>query len=98
MTSSQWTLIALLAAASYGVRLAGLFGGRALAANPRLKPLLHDLPGCLIVGLVAASLADASLLYWAAAAVALSTAILTGNLVITMLIGMAVIVGGGALL
>ncbi|MEO3417259.1 AzlD domain-containing protein [Roseovarius sp. CAU 1744] len=94
MTSAQWLLIVLLAIAAYGVRLAGLVGGRAISANPRLKPFLDDLPGCLVVGLVAASLAGEPAVTWAAALVALGVAILTNNVVVTMVIGLAAIILG----
>ncbi len=94
MTGAQWLLIGLLAIAAYGVRLAGLFGGRAIAANPRLKPFLDDLPGCLVVGLVAASLAGEPMVTWTAALVALIIAILSNNVVLTMATGMAAIVLG----
>lgn len=94
MTGAQWTLIVLLAVAAYAVRLAGLFGGQAMAAKPRLKPFLDDLPGCLVVGLVAASLAGEPMMTWAAALVALVIAILSNNVVLTMAAGMTAIVVG----
>ena len=91
MTGAQWMLILLLAVASYGVRLAGLIGGRAMSANPRLKPFLNDLPGCLVVGLVAASLAGEPALTWIAGLVALAVAILVNNVVMTMVTGLLAI-------
>ena len=94
MTPAQWMLIILLAIAAYGTRLTGLLGGRAIAANPRLKPFLEDLPGCLIVGLVAASLAGEPALVWLAALLALVVAILINNVVITMVAGLAAITLG----
>lgn len=89
MTLDHWLLIGLLAIGAYGLRLAGLFGGQAILQNARLKTLLDDLPGCLIVALVATSLADASPLTWIAAAFALLVAILSNNVVITMALGFA---------
>ncbi len=94
MTGAQWLLIGLLACASYGIRLIGLFGGHAISANPRLKPFLDDLPGCLVVGLVAASLAGEPALTWGAALVALAVAILANNVVVTMAAGLAAIILG----
>ncbi len=94
MSSAEWLLIGLLAVASYGVRLAGLIGGRAIAANPRLKPFLDDLPGCLVVGLVASSLAGEPVVTWLAALVALAVAIASNNVVVTMAAGLAAIIVG----
>jgi|3_EtaG_2_1085321.scaffolds.fasta_scaffold09295_2 uncharacterized membrane protein len=93
MTLDHWLLIAFLAVGAYGLRLAGLIGGQAILRNERLKTLLDDLPGCLIVALVATSLADASPLTWIAAAFALVVAILTNNVVITMALGFAAMFG-----
>ena len=50
----QWMLILFLGLAAYGIRLLGLLGGQANQDNPKLRPVHEDLPGCLVVGLVAA--------------------------------------------
>ncbi|MEO1189077.1 MAG: AzlD domain-containing protein [Pseudomonadota bacterium] len=93
MTQNQWMLILLLAIAAYGIRLLGLLSGQAIRTNPRLTPLLDDLPGCLVVGLVAASLAGQPLPTWMAAAIALLAAVITNNVVMTMGVGLATIIG-----
>ncbi|MDF2367854.1 AzlD domain-containing protein [Sneathiella sp.] len=93
MTLDHWLLIALLAVGAYGLRLAGLIGGQAILHNAKLKTLLDDLPGCLIVALVATSLADAAPLTWIAAAFALVVAIVSNNVVITMALGFAAMFG-----
>ncbi len=89
MTFDHWLLIGVLALGTYSLRLAGLIGGQAILRNAKLKVLLDDLPGCLIVALVATSLADAAPLTWIAAAFALGIAIVTNNVVITMALGFA---------
>lgn len=91
MTQSQWMLILLLALAAYGIRLLGLLAGQAIRGNARLSPLLDDLPGCLVVGLVAASLAGQPLPTWIAGAIALFVAMLSNNVVVTMIVGFVTI-------
>lgn len=95
MTQNQWLLIALLAVGAYGIRLIGLIGGQAINDNPRLQPLLEELPGCLVVALVAASLTGQPPLTWLAALVALGVAVVTNNVVITMVGGIAALIGLG---
>lgn len=91
MTSEQWALIGALAIGAFAVRIAGLAFGVAVMGAPRLKAMLDDLPGCLIVALVAASLADGGLdgrlAVWASAAVALAMAVASNNVLATMAAG-----------
>ena len=93
MSPDHWLLILCLAVGAYGLHLAGLIGGQAIIRNARLKTLLDDLPGCLIVALVAASLANSDLTVWLAALFALAVAILSNNVVITMALGFAAMFG-----
>lgn len=97
MTTNQWMLILLLGLAAYGIRLLGLLGGQAIRGNTRLAPILEDLPGCLVVGLVAASLADQPsetwAVTWAAAGIAVMAAVVSNNVVVTMVVGFLAIVG-----
>ncbi len=97
MTAAHWSLIAGLAAGTYAIRLLGFAAGRRIAASPRLRALLADLPGCLVVALVAASMRGAGPLEWAAAAVALLVAVGTRSVPATMLAGFAVVLAGRAL-
>lgn len=91
MTSEQWLLIIILGLGAYGIRFLGLIGGNAINANPKFKRILDNLPGCLVVALVASSLADAEPITWLAATIALAAAIITNHVVLTMLIGFAAI-------
>lgn len=84
---SQSLLILGLAIGAYGIRLSGLLIGDVLAASPKLKSILDTLPGCLIVALVASSLADQPPAIWGAALIALIVAVWSNNVPITMLIG-----------
>ncbi len=92
MTDYHWLLIGILAAAAFTIRLTGLIAGNAIRRS-RLAPLLDDLPGLIIVALVAASLAGQPVLTWLAAAAALAAAWKTNNVVATMLVGVAVFAG-----
>ena len=69
-----------------------LIAGDAIRKS-RLAPLLDDLPGVILVSLVASSLAGQPLLIWGAAAAALATAWLTSNVILTMIVGAAVVAG-----
>ena len=87
MTTAQWLLIGLLAAGTFAIRLTGLLVGDAVERRPALRAVLRDLPGCLVVALVASSLASASPQAWIAAAVALSVAAWSNHVILTMVIG-----------
>ena len=87
MTNHQWSLIVLLAVFSYGIRFIGLIAGDWICHQPRLKRILGDLPGCLIIALVAASLSHAETVAWIAAAIALAAARSGGNVLVVMIVG-----------
>lgn len=87
MTDAQWLLIAILAFGAYSIRLIGLVGGQLFSENARLRKFLDDLPGCLIVALIASSLSEADVLTWTAASIAFIVAIISNNVVTTMGLG-----------
>lgn len=89
MSSSQWSLILLLAGCAYGLRFVGLLAGDWIDRRQKLKKLLDDLPGCLVVALVAASLAQGELAAWVTAPIALAVAIWRANVVLVMVVSMA---------
>ena len=97
MTPDQWLLVGTLAAGTFALRLCGYLVGDAIADRPRLRRVLDDLPGCLVVALVASSLATQGWTAWAAAGVALAVAIWTNAVLATMGAGLAVFVGLGML-
>lgn len=92
MTDSHWGLIGILAVAAFAIRLTGLIAGNAIRRS-RLAPLLDDLPGLIVVSLVAASLAGQPVTTCIAGAAALGTAWRTNNVVATMLVGVAAFAG-----
>lgn len=93
MSQNQWMLILFLGLAAYGIRLLGLLAGQTIQHNARLRPVLEDLPGCLVVGLVAVSLADQPVETWLAAGAALAVAVVSNNVVVTMVLGFIAILG-----
>lgn len=98
MTFPFWMLIAVLAVAAFSIRVLGLIAGDAIKSS-RYSWILDDLPGLIVVSLVASSLAGQSIGTWVAAAVALFVAYLTNNVIWTMSIGVvafALLVSFGA--
>lgn len=87
MTKYQWSLIILLAIFAYGIRFVGLIAGNWIYRQPRLEKVLDDLPGCLVIALVAASLSHAEAAAWIAAAIALAVAGMRGNVIVVMIVG-----------
>ncbi|MCF6293046.1 MAG: AzlD domain-containing protein [Robiginitomaculum sp.] len=92
MTSSYWIFIGVLAIAAFSIRVTGLIAGNAIRKS-RLAPLLNDLPGLIIVSLVAASMAGQPVMTWVAATVALGIAWKTNNVIVTMIVGVVTFAG-----
>ena len=92
MSASFWAVIGLLAVAAFGVRVAGLLAGGRIRAS-RHAWVLDDLPGLIVVSLVASSLAGQPLATWMAAAIALAAAIATNHVIATMIVGVAAYAG-----
>lgn len=89
MTLPFWMLIAVLAVAAFFTRVLGLIAGDAIKCS-RYSWILEDLPGLIVVSLVAPSLAGQSVGIWlAAAAAALFAAYVTNHVIWTMCIGVA---------
>ena len=92
MTGDHWSLIAILAVAAFSIRVLGLVAGDRIAAS-RYAWVLDQLPGLIIVSLVASSLAGQPTPTWIAAIVALCTAVLTNHVIATMVVGVAAFAG-----
>lgn len=88
MSGTYWALIGLLAVAAFSIRVAGLLGGVRIRAS-RHAWMLDELPGLIVVSLVASSLAGQPLPTWIAAGVALGAAIMTNHVIATMAVGVA---------
>ena len=93
MTDLQWLLIASLALGAYSIRFLGLVSGQLINENKKLNRILNELPGCLIIALIASSLSDANIHTLIAAAIACLIAIISNNVVITMFLGLASYIG-----
>ncbi|WP_421779874.1 AzlD domain-containing protein [Kiloniella litopenaei] len=87
MTDAQWLLIGTLAFGAYSIRFLGLVSGQLISEHKYLNKFLADLPGCLIVALIAASLAGENSITWIAAAITLAIALITNHVVMTMAFG-----------
>lgn len=88
MTFPFWMLIVVLAVAAFSIRVLGLFAGDAIRSS-RLAWMLDDLPGLIVVSLVASSLAGQPSGTWIAAAIALTVAYATNHVILTMCVGVA---------
>jgi len=88
MTFPFWMLIVVLAVAAFSIRVLGLIAGDAIKSS-RYSWILYDLPGLIVVSLVASSLAGQSIGTWLAAAVAIFVAYMTNHVIWTMCIGVA---------
>ncbi|WP_295808923.1 AzlD domain-containing protein [uncultured Nitratireductor sp.] len=88
MSFSHWMLILVLALAAFAIRVLGLIAGDAIRSS-RFAWVLDDLPGLIIVSLVASSLAGETIGTWLAAAIALLIAHVTRSVILTMCAGVA---------
>ncbi|WP_412562135.1 AzlD domain-containing protein [Thalassobius sp. MITS945101] len=86
MTVSYWMLILALAIAAFTIRVVGLFAGDAIKSS-RFSWMLDELPGLIVVSLVASSLAGQPAETWVAAGVALAVAYFTNHVILTMFVG-----------
>ncbi|QUS56364.1 AzlD domain-containing protein [Pseudovibrio brasiliensis] len=86
MTSSHWLIIFTLAVAALSIRVIGLFAGSKVRASKHTW-VLEELPGLIVVSLIATSLSGQSAQMWMAAAVALGVAITTNHVIATMCLG-----------
>ncbi|MDW3222930.1 MAG: AzlD domain-containing protein [Paracoccaceae bacterium] len=89
MSFPFWMLIVVLASAAFSIRVLGLYAGDALKSS-RFTWVLDDLPGLIVVSLVASSLAGQSTGAWMAGAVALAVAYASNHVILTMCVGVAV--------
>jgi len=89
--SEIWLIIAGLAAATFTIRVGGVLIGRRLPSEGVWARALNALPGSLIIALVSVSLLSGGPREWLAALAAMITAMLTRNLPLTMLAGIAAI-------
>lgn len=83
MTFPYWSLIVVLAVTTFSIKVLGLFAGDAIKSS-KFAWMLNDLPGLIIVSLVASSLAGQSIGTWIAAVAALAVAYFSNHVIVTM--------------
>ena len=86
MTSAHLYLIGFLAIATITVRVSGLVAGQRIRRSKH-SWVLRELPGLILVSLVAVSLANESVAGWISAVAALAATYFTNNVVMAMLLG-----------
>jgi len=86
-----WFVILALAAGTFAIRLSGVLIGQRIPKDGAWARALRALPGSLIVSLAAVSLLSGGPREWAAGLVAAIVAIVTRNLPVTMVSGIAAI-------
>ncbi len=96
MTSAHWAVIGILALAAFSIRVIGLVTGKRIR-DSRHAWVLDELPGLIVISLVAVSLAGQPVQTWIAAGAALGAAILTNHVVVTMIVGVVVFAGLGVI-
>jgi len=87
MSSVYWMLIVSLATGAFAIRVIGLLAGNRISRS-RHRWVRDDLPGLIVISLVATSLAGQSWHGWVAAAFALAAAVSTNHVLATMCAGM----------
>ncbi len=92
MTGVHWAVIAILAVAAFSIRVLGLIAGGRIRTS-RHAWVLDELPGLIVVSLVAASLAGQPMQTWIAAGAALGAAVLTNHVIVTMVVGVLAFAG-----
>ena len=86
-----YLLIAAAALATYALRLGGLLLGDRLPSKGRFRKFMDALPGTILLSLVAPGVISSGIPGCAAAALTGVCAYKTGNVFVSMLLGMAVV-------
>jgi len=89
--SDPFALTLLLAVATFSARYLGIVAGRHLPRSGPWNRGLTALPGCLIVSLVTVLLVEGGPHEWAAGGIALTVAMITRSLPMTMVAGIVAV-------
>ena len=84
--------ISFAAILTYGLRIGGLLLSEKLPQNGPFKRFMGALPGTILLSLIAPGIVSIGLWGWIAAAATAFCAHKTGNVLISMLVGMAVMI------
>lgn len=91
MHGDIWMTLLGLGAASYAIRLGGVLLARRLPQTGAWARGMEALPGCLIISLVALMMLEGGTVEWGAGVVVFLCALVTRNLALSLLVGMAVV-------
>lgn len=91
MHGDIWMTLLGLGAASYAIRLGGVLLAGRLPQTGRWARGMEALPGCLIISLVALMMLEGGKVEWGAGGVVFLCALVTRNLALSLLVGMAVV-------
>jgi|HigsolmetaGSP11D_1036233.scaffolds.fasta_scaffold03700_6 uncharacterized membrane protein len=98
MSVDPTTLLAILlmAAGTYGVRAGGYFLIQRLAPSPFLEAWMRHVPGAMFVALVLPAILKGGLPFAAGAIAVLLAARLKGNLILSLVLGVAAVAAARA--
>lgn len=99
-TSNNYAIIiAIMGAAlvTYSLRLGGLLLAEKMPQNETFKSFMDALPGTILVALVVPGIVAAGGLGWCAALLTALCAYKTNNVLLSMLVGMAIVAAGRAI-
>jgi len=87
-----------MAAVTYSLRLGGLLMGSYLPQTGKWAVAMEKLPSTVLVALIAPSVVNGGPLHWGAALITMFTALKTGNLLISMSVGVVLVGVGRAIM
>lgn len=92
--SQVWLTIFAAALATYGLRLGGLLLAERLPRTGRFQRFMQALPGTILLSLIIPSAINAGPWGWLATLATAACSLRTGNVFISMLLGMTIVASG----
>ena len=89
---SIFLAISITAILTYGLRIGGLLLSEKLPQNGPFQRFMDVLPGTILLSLIAPGVLSAGIWGWIAIALTAFCAFKTGNVLLSMLVGMAVMI------
>ncbi|MBC8208872.1 MAG: AzlD domain-containing protein [Desulfobulbaceae bacterium] len=89
-----WLTIFAAAMVTYGLRLGGLLLAERLPRTGRFQRFMNALPGTILLSLIIPSALAAGFWGWVATLFTAACSLKTGNVFVSMLLGMAIVAGG----
>lgn len=91
MTDKTYLVVAAAALVTYGLRLGGLLLAGRLPKTGRFKRFMDALPGTILLSLIVPAALSGGLWSWAATACTALCSLKTGNVFLSMIVGVAII-------